>query len=85
KPSTSEILERKITIANNAVSDSTLYGCVFTLLQPNIAQNVYQIEQLTLDDDGLVEVAAVHVPTDSSMASIVAKDVMTPALFKVSE
>ena len=82
---TGETSERSITVSNNAVTDSTLYNSIFTLLAPRVSEGVYQIEQLTLSEDGLVEIAAVHVPTDGSMASIVAKDVMDPGLFRVFE
>lgn len=85
KQATGEITEQAITITGGSVTDAALYGSIFTLLEPEVSQGVYQIEQLTLEDDGLVEIAAVHVPTDQDMASIVAKDVMNPGLFRVSE
>jgi hypothetical protein len=84
-PSTGEIAERTMTITSNTVTDPTLYGSIFTLMQPSVSKNVYQIEQLSLDEDGLVDIAAVHVPTDGNMASRVALDVMTPNLFRVFE
>jgi hypothetical protein len=84
-PVTSEVVERKITISNNAVTDSSLYGTLFTLLNETVSKGVYQVEQLTLDEDGLVNVAAVHVPVDSSGASIIAKDVLTEGDFRVLE
>jgi hypothetical protein len=45
------------------------------------ASSVYQVEQLTLDEDGLVNITAVEVPVDSSGVSIVAKDVLTEGEF----
>lgn len=83
--STGEVTERSITVVSNTVTDSTLYNSIFTLLAPRVSEGVYQIEQLTLNEDALVEIAAVHVPTDGAMASIVAKDVMNPGLFRVFE
>jgi len=82
---TSEIIERSITISGGAITDSSLYNSIFTLLEPKTSQSVYQIEQLSIDEDGLVDVTAVYVPTDANLSSIVAIDVMTPALFRVSE
>jgi hypothetical protein len=84
-PATSEVVERKITISGNAVTDSSLYGTLFTLLNETVSKGVYQVEQLTLDENGLVNVAAVHVPVDSSGASIIAKDVLTEGDFRVLE
>ena len=82
-PTTSELKEQKITISNNRVTASSLYGTLFTLLSSQVNQGLYQVEQLTLDEDGLVNIAAVEVPVDSRGASIVAKDVLTESNFRV--
>ena len=82
---TGEIIERSITISGGVVADSALYNSIFTLLQPKTAQSVYQIEQLALDEDGLVDIAAVYVPTNDNLSSIVAIDVMSPELFRIFE
>jgi len=84
-PSTTELLERSITVSNNAVTDPRLYGCLFTLLTTNVNKGIYQVEQLTLDDDGLINVSAIEVPVDSSGVSIVVKDVLDPSAFRVLE
>jgi hypothetical protein len=84
-PTTGAVTEQRITIRSNTVADTALYGCLFTLLSLETGVSVYQIEQLTLDEDGLVNVAAVHVPTNASGGSIVAEDVMTESRFRVLE
>ena len=84
-PSTSDVSEKQITISGGSISDSTVHGCLFTLLSTTVSKNVYQVEQLTLDEDGLVNVSAVEVPVDSTGASIVAKDVLTEGNFRVLE
>ena len=84
-PATSEVLEREITISSGSVTEASLYGTLFTLLSETVNKGVYQVEQLTLDEDGLVNVAAVEVPVDSSGASIVAKDVLSEGSFRVLE
>jgi hypothetical protein len=84
-PATSQVLERKITISSGSVTDASLYGTLFTLLSETVNKGVYQVEQLTLDEDGLVNVAAVEVPVDSAGASIVAKDVLSEGSFRVLE
>jgi predicted phage tail protein len=84
-PSTSDVSEKQITISGGRVTDSTVYNCLFTLLSTTVSKNVYQVEQLTLDEDGLVNVSAVEVPVDSSGASIVARDVLNDAAFRVLE
>lgn len=82
---TGEIVERSLTVSGGAVTDPALYNSIFTLLEPKTAQSVYQIEQLSLDEDGLVDIAAVYVPTDENLSSIVATDVLTPTRFRVFE
>ena len=84
-PTTSEVFERSLTISNNTVSDPSLNGTLFTLMSQQNNNSIYQVEQLTLDEDGLVNVSAVQVPVDSTGASIVAKDVLTPGNFRVTE
>lgn len=84
-PTTGDVTEQRITIQNNSVTDTALRGCLFTLLSLQTNASVYQVEQLTLDEDGLVNISAVEVPVDSTGVSIVAKDVLTEANFRVLE
>ena len=84
-PTTQEVTETTITIADNTVSDSQYHGSLFTLLSGSTDYSVYQIESLNLEEDGLVSISAVEVPTDASGVSIVAKDVLTPGNFTVLE
>jgi len=84
-PTTSAVTEQRITIQNNTVTNTALRGCLFTLLSLQTSASVYQVEQLTLDEDGLVNISAVEVPVDSTGVSIVAKDVLTEANFRVLE
>jgi len=84
-PTTGAVTEQRITIQNNSVTDTALRGCLFTLLSLQTNASVYQVEQLTLDEDGLVNISAVEVPVDSTGVSIVAKDVLTEANFRVLE
>jgi hypothetical protein len=84
-PATSQVTEQRITIQNNTITSSAFYGCLFTLVSLQASAAVYQVEQLSLDEEGLVSVSAVHVPTNASGGSIVAEDVLTPARFLVTE
>ena len=84
-PTTEEVVETIITVADNTVSDSQYYGSLFTLLSGSTDYSVYQIESLNLEEDGLVSISAVEVPTDASGVSIVAKDVLTESNFTVLE
>ena len=84
-PTTQEVTETTITIADNTVSDSQYHGSLFTLLSGSTDYSVYQIESLNLEEDGLVSISAVEVPTDASGVSIVAKDVLTESNFTILE
>lgn len=84
-PTTQKVSETTITISNNTISDSTHHGSLFTLLSGSTDYSVYQIESLNLEEDGLVSISAVEVPTDQQGISIVAKDVLTPSNFTVLE
>lgn len=84
-PTTSDISEKEITVSGGSVTDPTVYGTLFTLLSTKVSKNVYQVEQLNLDEDGLVNISAVEVPVDSTGASIVAKDVFNESAFDVLE
>jgi hypothetical protein len=69
-----------ITVANGKVTNSSYWGMVYTYADTSINQNVYMIEELTLDDDGLVNIAASHCPVEGD-ASQVALDVTTASRF----
>lgn len=84
-PTTTEMFERSITVVNNTVTDPSVRGTLFTLMSQQNNSSVFQVEQLTLDEEGLINVSAVQVPVDSTGASIVAKDVLTPSNFTVTE
>ena len=90
-PSDQSVEERKIQIATinerSRLIDSTgkTNGALFTLLSNKFDRSVYQIESLNLEEDGLVSISAVEVPTDERGVSIVAKDVLTPGNFTVLE
>jgi hypothetical protein len=84
-PATSDVSEQSITISNNTVTSPALYGTIFTLIDTQISKGVYQIDQITIDEDGLANISAVHVPVDETGASIVVKDILTPGNFTVTE
>lgn len=84
-PNTGTVTEQRVTVQNNTINDPEVYNCLFTLVSLTTKADVYQVEQLTLDEDGLVNIAAVEVPVDDNGVSIVAKDVLTETNFRVLE
>ena len=71
-----EVISAEITITNNIVQDTRFYGYLFSLLTRETDYSAYQIDSLNLEEDGLVSITAVEVPTDENGHSIVAKDVL---------
>jgi hypothetical protein len=84
-PTTGEFIERSFFVSGNVISDPSLHNTLFMIRSQQNNSSIFQVEQLTLDEEGLINVSAVQVPVDSSGASIVAKDVLTPGNFRVTE
>jgi len=84
-PTDSSVIERQLTISSGNVTDSSLYGTIFTLLSTQVNKGVYQIDQITIDEDGLANISAVHVPVNVNGRSIVAQDILNPDRFTVAE
>ena len=70
-----------LEVLNNCATDPALFGTLFTTLVPRENQNTYLVEQLELDENGLVNVTASHFPTgDEVYRSIIAQDVLDEPL-----
>lgn len=80
RPGGTEVETISLTIANGKATDTDYWGLVYTYTDTTINQNVYMIEELTLDEDGLVSISASHTPVEGD-ASQVALDVITADRF----
>ena len=71
-PGSNEIQTRSVTTLDNSVTDPSLAGALisFPSLTPN--EDIYQVQELTLSEDGIVSVTAVVVPTNTDGVSRVA-------------
>ena len=70
-----------LEVLNNCATDPALFGTLFTTLVPRENQNTYLVEQLELDENGLVNVTASHFPTgDEVYRSVIAQDVLDEPL-----
>lgn len=81
KPPATAVETGTLTVSNGATSQSQLFGSVFTTSNVNTNSNVYMIEQLTLDEDGMVEIMASEFPTDGGYSSRIAQDVTSASAF----
>ena len=71
-----EVTEETITIMEGVVTDTTLIGSLINM--PNIQERYgfYQIVQITLDSDFMVEIRAAHHPVNENFESKIVKDVL---------
>ena len=70
-----DYVERGNLIISNGVA-TTLRDSVFSIINTNATSEVYQIEALDVDTDGIVTVKASNYPVDSSGRSLIARDVL---------
>lgn len=77
--SADDLVTTNISISGGKVSDANLFGIVFSVSTTETTTNVYQIEQLTIDEDGLVEIGATEHPTDDNLSSLIVQDVLSNA------
>ena len=65
-----------VEIKSGFAVDPGVRGSVFSSLAPTTKGTVYQIEEITITEEGLIEITAAHTPTDSSDRSLIARDVL---------
>lgn len=70
-----------MTVAGGKALESKFFDSVFTLVDATVSSATYMIEQLTLTEDGMVDIVAAHFPTTSALNSQVALDVLNTAAF----
>ena len=67
-------VEGSMTVVNGKVVETKLWDTIVTLRYPGISTQIYQVQQLTLEEDGLVEIVALEHPTDAAGVSKIALD-----------
>lgn len=78
-----ETSQGRLTVANGRAVESSLWGAIFTVRSVSISSNVYMVEQLTLNEDGLVQIAATEFPCNSADNSLIALDLVSDGGFVV--
>ena len=76
-----EVTPATMTVAGGKAVEPTLYDSLFTISETSVSSNVYMVEQLTLAEDGMVDVVATEFPTTSTFNSLMAQDVLTDSAF----
>jgi hypothetical protein len=70
-----------LTVANGLAVQPALFNSVFTINNVTVSSNTYMVEQLTLGEDGLVDVVATEFPSTSTLNSLVALDLLNDNAF----
>lgn len=81
RSSDDEVTPATMTVAGGKAVETTLYDSLFTISETSVSSNVYMVEQLTLGEDGMVDVVATEFPTTSTFNSLMAEDVLTDSAF----
>jgi hypothetical protein len=55
---------------------TNLKNCVFSVINTNVANQVYQVEALDVDENGIVTIKASSFPVDASNRSLIGRDVL---------
>ena len=77
----SDVEEAVMQITNGSVTNSTFHSSIFSIVSTTNSQNVYRVEQITLNEDNIVEIVASEFPCDSGLVSLMARDIKDDANF----
>ena len=77
--------ERQIQVVNQRVTDTELAGAIVSVFTTSSADGIYQVQQITIDESGIVSVTAVVVPSQADQSSKVAYYTLTPSEFDVEK
>ena len=80
----SQVETIEIEVLGNRVVDKTLWGSVFSTFVPEGRSDVYLVEELGLDEDGLVDIVASHFPVVDG-ASVIAEQVLSDDYWFISD
>jgi hypothetical protein len=69
-----EVTSGSLEVSNGQAAN--LKNCVFSVIGSNTTNQVYQIEALDIDQDGIVTIKASNFPVDAANRSLVARDVL---------
>ena len=78
---TSEIESATMQVSNGNATESKFFNSIFSVVSTTDSQNVYRVEQLTLDQENTVEIVASEYPCDSNLVSLMAKDLRSSNAF----
>jgi hypothetical protein len=82
-PGAPDIQSGTLNVVSGATTQPELLGAVFSVMTGSVNSNTYIVEQITLDEEGLVDIVASEFPTNASYGSIIAQDVLSTSAFVI--
>ena len=79
-----DIEESTMQVSDGKVTDSKFNSSIFSVVSTTNSQNVYRVEQLTLNQENTVEIVASEFPCDEGLVSLMARDLRSSSVFTVS-
>lgn len=76
-----DVTPASMKVVGGKAVDSDLFSKLFTVTSSTTSSNVYMVEQLTLNEDGMVDIVATEFPTTEAFNSLIAMDVLTDSRF----
>ena len=76
-----EVQPETMTVAGGKAVEPKFADAIFTIVDATVSSGTYMVEQLTLSEEGLVDIVAVEFPTTSSLNSLIALDLLDDAAF----
>ena len=76
-----EIAEASMEVEDGKATDPSLFDSVFTLQYQARGIGVYQVMELTLEEEGPVTIKATEHPVDGNGSSLIAADLLNPSSF----
>jgi len=77
-----DVETENMTVASGKAVEPKFVDSIFTLVNDTVSSGTYMVEQLTLSEEGLVDIVAVEFPTTSELNSLIALDLLNDATFK---
>ena len=72
-----------IRVDGGVVQGWTAGASIFSLVETLTSENVYRVEQLTLNQENIVEISASEFTCDNGSVSLIAKDIKDADRFDV--
>lgn len=76
-----QIQSATLTVKDGKAIEENLRNSLFTVTNSATSSSVYMVEQLTLGEDGMVDIVATEFPTNEAFNSLIALDVLSDAAF----